>query len=79
MRYWTTHIKAIDPADGQLKTWFGPNVPGITYEDAELYCEQNGLGYCKVIGELVKEIPIQKDSITPDWSSAVDFIKIAMN
>lgn len=53
MRMWVTLIKAIDPSNGQLKTWGGPNVPGINHEDAERYCQQNELGYCQVLGELV--------------------------
>lgn len=73
MRYWATEIKAIDPTDGQWKTWGGPNVPGINQEDAERYCQQNGLGYCEVVGELEEEIPTKEDGLTPDWSKVVNF------
>lgn len=34
--------------------WFqGPRVPGNTMEEAQAFCDENGLGYCKVIGEAV--------------------------
>ncbi len=48
-----TIIHAVDPYDGVLKTWCGPNVPAPTFELAVEYCLNNGLGYCMVIGELV--------------------------
>ena len=65
----TTTIRAIDPKDGELKTYAGPNVPGISFNDARAYCQKNGLGYCEVEGILLNEfnyndpIPIQ-DSMT---------------
>ena len=61
MNLYVTQIKAIDPADGEMKTWIGPNVPGISWADAEFYCETNGLGYCEVIGQLVAEIGTKYD------------------
>ena len=53
---WTTEIMATpgaidDPAT--LTRWRGPLVPGETLEVAQVYCEENGLGFCKVIGEAV--------------------------
>jgi len=56
MKLFTTQIKAIDPRDGKLKTYSGQHVPGLSFEDAEMYCQQNGLGYCKVTGELITEV-----------------------
>ncbi len=53
MRFWGTEIRAIDPMDGEMKTWGGPVVPGITYKDAKRYCRDNGLGYCKVIKDML--------------------------
>ena len=71
MNLYTTIIKAISPNDGKLKTYGGPNVPGITFKDAENYCELNGLGYCKVDGLLISEIPI-KDGM-PDFKNRIDY------
>lgn len=55
MKTWLTEIRAIDPIDGELKTWAGPKIQAETFEDAEKCCEENGLGYCVVIGELIFE------------------------
>jgi hypothetical protein len=68
----TTSIKAIDPRDGTMKTWCGPNVPGISFNDARAYCQANGLGYCEVVGRLACEIP-QKDDGSPDWDNRIDY------
>lgn len=57
MKIFLTELKAIDPIDQELKTWCGPNIEAETFELAEQYCQDNGLGYCTVIGELIQEIP----------------------
>ena len=51
MTEWTTEIQATDPIDNELKLWQGPNIPGESIEDAIEYCNENGLGYCKVVGK----------------------------
>lgn len=79
MKLYTTSIYAIDPIDGDLKTYGGPNVPGISWQDAENYCQQNGLGYCKVDGELVAEIPCKKGSYEPDFKNMIDYENIQNN
>jgi len=56
MKKYCTEIRAIDPKTGELKTWAGPNVPGVSFATARQYCRKNGLGYCKVTGELVAHI-----------------------
>lgn len=62
MNMYTTLIKAISPIDGELKIYQGPNVPGISFNDAQNYCEMNGLGYCKIDGLLIAEINYSEDS-----------------
>lgn len=52
----TTEIKAIDPKDGDLKTWAGPNIDAISYTFAEQHLQRNGLGYCEITGQLISEI-----------------------
>lgn len=56
-----------------MRTWCGPNVPGISFEDARAYCERNELGYCKVIGELIAEIPCKPGTWEADWDKRVDY------
>jgi hypothetical protein len=56
MKKFTTEIRAIDPNDGELKVWQGPNIEALNWQEAEMYCQNNGLGYCKVVGEFVEEI-----------------------
>lgn len=78
MRTYTTEIQALDPETGEMKSWAGPNVPGITLKDAENYCQQNGLGYCKINGELVAEIPCD-EIFKPNWDNMVDYEQIKYN
>lgn len=51
MKKWLTEIKAICPERGELITWSGPVIEAGTLEEAQHYCNNNGLGYCKVVGE----------------------------
>ena len=73
MKLYCTEIKAIDPVDGELKTYGGPRIPAISFQDAEDYCHNNGLGYCRVIGVLMAVIPTKEDGITPDWENRIDY------
>jgi hypothetical protein len=59
MKQWVTEIKAIDPVNPErgIITYAGPEVPGNTHQEAEQYCQENGLGYCKVLGTLEAEFP----------------------
>ncbi len=68
-----TEIRAISPIDGELKTYGGPNVPGINEQTAQEYCEMNGLGYCKVTGQLISEIPCKPGTYEPDFEKKVDY------
>ena len=70
MKKWTTEIQAIDPFDLELKTWMGPIIESPSLEDAERYCQENGLGYCKIIGEFIEEI---------GWNSALFANKLNTN
>jgi hypothetical protein len=73
MKTWTTLITAISPVHGDLRSYVGPRVPGLTAEHAQQYCEENGLGYCKVDGQLISEIPCKKGTYEPDWDKEVFF------
>lgn len=79
MRLWVTKITAIDPMSGELCEYIGPNVPGINWDDAEDYCQQNGLGYCAICGELIAEIPINDTTGEIYYHDAIDYSIINMN
>lgn len=79
MKKYATTIFARDPKTKEMKNWVGPNVPGISFQDAQKYCNQNGLGYCHVDGELIAEIPTKNDGITPDWNGMIDYEQQSLN
>lgn len=59
MKRWVTEVTSIDPANIErgIVRWAGPEIEAETHQDAERYCHENGLGYCRVKGELIEEIP----------------------
>ena len=61
MKRFTTEIQAIDPVDGELKRWQGPNIEADSFEEAERICLEK-FGYLKVTGQFVQEI---------GWNSAM--------
>lgn len=63
---YSTIIEAINPKDGKLSMYEGPNVPGISFKDAQDYCYKNGFGYCKVEGRLLGRITIKKGKIVEE-------------
>lgn len=63
MKKWSTEIYAMNES-GELCLWAGPIISAPTFQEAQKYCQENELGYCKIIGELILEIPhIFKDHI----------------
>ena len=54
MKQWLTEIIAICPITNKLKKWAGPKVPGFTQNDAQIFCNNNGFGYCRVIGQEIE-------------------------
>jgi hypothetical protein len=77
MRRFTTSIKAIDPTDGELKSWCGPTIEAISWTLAEDYLLNNGLGYCVVDGMLIAEVPVKDD--IPQWDKLIDYDVINNN
>jgi hypothetical protein len=75
MRFYTTEIKAINPKTGELCTWAGPNIEAISFSDAQEYCDNNYLGYCKVTGILLSEIPfsVKNGIMKIDYSKRIDY------
>ena len=68
MRFFTTELQAIDPADGILKTWQGPHVQAISFDDAKRYCISEGMGYLRVTGILLREVD-EETGETIDYSN----------
>lgn len=62
MDKYITEITAVDPVDGNIKRWMGPYIEAESFDAAQQYCVDNGLGYCLVTGRYVDEIP---------WESAL--------
>lgn len=62
---YVTEIRARCPHPDcrKLHTYQGPNVPGISLETAQEYCEENSLGYCKVVGVLIAETDLEGNII----------------
>jgi hypothetical protein len=74
MRLHTTTIRAICPHTGEFKTYEGPQVIGTSFDDAQKYCDNNGLGYCKVESVLVAEIPVKRGTTNePDFNRMIDY------
>lgn len=74
-----TQIRAECAFIGEMKTFAGPNVPGISFADAEEYCKRNGMWYCKVVGRLVADIPCKDGSYEPDYEKMVDYEIVKYN
>jgi hypothetical protein len=79
MKLYCTEILAVDPQTNTVCLWGGPNVPGISFQDAEEYCQHNGLGYCKVVGELVSETPCKPGTQEPDFDKTIDYENVQNN
>ena len=57
---------------GQLATFCGPNIEAISPGMARLYCQENGLGFCHVIGEIVSVIPCD-ENYNADFKNAINY------
>ena len=68
-----TELKAICPIDGTLKTWAGQNIQALSFSDAERICQTNGMGYLKVVGQLVSEIPYDPQTNEIKWDAAKEY------
>jgi hypothetical protein len=76
---WRTTLKAIDPYDSEMKTWEGPFIEAPTKKLAREYCDNNGLGYLTIEGQLVAEIPCREGTWEPDWGRRIDYDKEELN
>jgi len=53
-KQWCTEFRAISSITGELTTYCGPNVEGISWQDAQMWCYENAT-HLNVIGELILE------------------------
>jgi hypothetical protein len=73
---WVTELDAICPyTDRGIVKFCGPEVPGYTIEDAQHYCNTNGLGYLRVLGPLLSEIPCKPGTYEADFDKMIDYEK----
>lgn len=81
MKTWVTEIIAINPNDSErgLVNWCGPEIKALTHRQAEEYCQNNGLGYCRVIGELIIEIPCKDGTLEPNFEKSIDYEQSQLN
>ena len=71
MRTWTTLIHALDPLTGEYSEFAGPNIQAPSAQLAFDWCQENGLGYCHIAGELVCEIPCENGKA--DFNNEIDY------
>lgn len=69
--FWCTEFKAIESSSGKLKTYGGENIPSLTLDLAQKWCDKNK-PWLKVIGKLVSEIPC-KNGYEPDFDNQIDY------
>lgn len=80
IKWWSTKIEARSPVTGEMATFDGPSVPGRTAFEAQMYCEKNELGYCKVV-RLNSHVDIYSkgNPVTAFWKRDIEFDKISKN
>ena len=55
MKTFITEIWALDYKTGKFELWSGPEIEAPDMDGAQTFCDENGFGYCKVIGEKLSE------------------------
>jgi hypothetical protein len=70
MKY-CTKITALNP-EGDMVEFSGPIIESISPGMAAKYCQENGLGYCQIDGELIAEIPCD-ENYKADFSKEIDY------
>jgi hypothetical protein len=78
MKTFSTVIKAINPMNGELATFIGPNIEALSRKLAFKYCQNNGLGYCDISGELILEIPCD-ENFKADFGKEIEYKDLQLN
>lgn len=79
MKKWLTEIIALDHSTQEIALWQGDIVEAPTLRLAQVWCDTNGKGYMKVVGELTAIIPCKEGSFEPDMEKKIDFKQIQNN
>ena len=66
MKTFETLIKAIDPHDGEIKTFKGNAISAKSKEEARKYCDNNGLGFLHISDEIVASYDFDRNKIWKD-------------
>ena len=61
MAKFATSVWAIDPKTNQKTRFSGPIIEEKTWSAAQKYCDENGLGYCKISG-IIEDEPVLSDA-----------------
>lgn len=77
MDIFVTEIRAIAAATGEMGTYAGENVEGLSIEDAQSWCDIHK-PYLKVIGRLCMTMELTWDG-APNWDTAIDLDKMKNN
>lgn len=78
MKIFTTKIYAINPLDGEMAEFRGPNINALSWDMAFEWCQKHGLGYLHIDGELISSIPCD-DNYKADFENEIDYKNIQSN
>ena len=67
-----TLIQAIDPKDGNLKTFYGDYIEATDENEAQNILDETGRGYMKVSGVLVEEQDTDIDKLFKSFNLDLD-------
>lgn len=72
MEKFVTLIQAIDPKDGNLKTFYGDYIEAKDENEAQNILDETGRGYMKVSGGFVEEIDTDIDKLFKSFKLDLD-------
>lgn len=72
MKKFVTLIKAIDPKDGNLKTFYGDYIEATDENEAQNILDETGRGYMKVSGGFVEEQDTDIDKLFKSFNLELD-------
>lgn len=80
MPVYCTTIRAICVKDGILKTYDGPKITAISFEDAQAYIDESLMApYLKLDGRLESVIPCKPGTYEPDFDREIRYDRENLN